>query len=122
LIHRHQLPVFKDSSDVTALHVTSNEDNETLRNLWAERVERPSREAGLKTPRLDIVYSPFRQLFQPILDFVDAAKEEHREQLVAVVVPELVQPRWWEYVLYNHTAAGLKAALLLTRRGACGCD
>jgi amino acid transporter len=101
------------SSDVTALHVTPNEDNETLRNLWAERVERPSREAGLKTPRLDIVYSPFRQLFQPILDFVDAAKEEHPEQLVAVVVPELVQPRWWEYLLYNHAAAGLKAALLL---------
>jgi hypothetical protein len=85
----------------------------TLKNLWAERVERPSREAGLKTPRLEIVSSPFRQLFQPILDFVDGAKEEHPEQLVAVVVPELVQPRWWEYLLYNHAAAGLKAALLL---------
>jgi hypothetical protein len=64
-------------------------------------------------PRLEIVYSPFRQLFQPILTFIDRAKEENPEHLVAVVVPELVQPRWWEYLLYNHSASGLKAALLL---------
>jgi amino acid transporter len=101
------------SNDVTALHVTPEKDNQALRDLWAEQVEGPSIKSDLIPPRLEIVYSPFRQLFQPILTFVDQAKEEHPEHLVAVVVPELVQPRWWEYLLYNHAAAGLKAALLL---------
>jgi hypothetical protein len=68
---------------------------------------------GFNAATLGIVYSPFRQLFRPILAFIDRAKEEDPEHLVAVVVPELVQPRWWEYLLYNHSAAGLKAALLL---------
>jgi amino acid transporter len=101
------------SNDVTALHVTPEKDNEALRHLWAEQVERPAIKSDLIPPRLEIVYSPFRQLFQPILTFVDQAKEDHPEHLIAVVVPELVQPRWWEYLLYNHAAAGLKAALLL---------
>jgi amino acid transporter len=101
------------SGKVTALHITPEKDNEILRNQWVEHVEEPSKTSGLMPPRLEIVYSPFRQLFQPILAFIERAKEENPEHLVAVIVPELVQPRWWEYLLYNHSAAGLKAALLL---------
>jgi amino acid transporter len=101
------------SDETTALHVTSQEDDGSLQKLWAERVERPSTEAGVKPPRLQIVQSPYRQLYQPILDFVDDVREEHPHCLVAVVIPELIEPRWWEFVLYNHAAAGLKAALLL---------
>jgi hypothetical protein len=64
------------SGNVTALHVTPEKDYETLRNLWVEHVEGPSKTSGLMPPRLEIVYSPFGQLFQPILAFIDRAKED----------------------------------------------
>jgi hypothetical protein len=32
--------------------------------------------------------------------------------LIAIVIPELVEPRWWEYLLHNHAAVGLKTMLL----------
>ena len=31
-----------------------------------------------------------------------------------MVVPELVETRWWELLLHNHLATALKAALLLS--------
>ena len=31
---------------------------------------------------------------------------------IAIIVPELVKPHWWEHLLYNHRARRLRAALL----------
>ena len=101
------------SNDVTAVHITSHKDNRRLRKRWCEVVEEPARESKYKVPKLQIIHSPYRQLFQPLLDFVDKVKEANPDRLVAVVVPEVVQPRWWEYLLHNHRAMGLKAALFL---------
>ncbi|MBV9007960.1 MAG: APC family permease [Verrucomicrobia bacterium] len=101
------------SSDITAVHVTSKSDDKRLRKRWCEMVEEPARAAKYEPPRLEIIQSPYRQLFQPILDFVDKIKQEKPGRLIAVVVPEVVQPRWWEYLLHNHRAMGLKAALFL---------
>lgn len=101
------------SQDITALHVTSEEDNKRLRKRWYEVVEEPARAAGYHVPRLEIVQSPYRQVFQPVLDYVEKLKNEKYDRLVAVVVPELVQPLWWEYLLHNYRALGLKAALFL---------
>jgi amino acid transporter len=101
------------SHDITAVHVTSHSDNKRLRKRWCEVVEEPAREAGYEPPRLEIIHSPYRQLFQPLLDFVERVKQEKPDRLVAVIVPEVVQPRWWEYLLHNHRAMGLKAALFL---------
>jgi hypothetical protein len=96
-----------------AIHVTSHSDNKRLHKKWCEVVEEPAREPGYDPPRLEIIPSPYRRVFQPILDFADKVREEKPDRLVAVVVPEVVQPRWWEYLLHNHRAMGLKAALLL---------
>jgi hypothetical protein len=101
------------SHDITAIHVTSQSDNKRLRKRWCEVVEEPARAANYEPPRLEIIHSPYRQLFQPLLDFVEKVKDEKPDRLIAVVVPEVVQPRWWEYLLHNHRAIGLKAALFL---------
>ena len=99
--------------EIIALHVTSQQDNKALRKKWAECVEKPLSALGSKIPHLQIVHSPFRQLYQPILDFVAQVKQERPEHLIAIIIPELVQPRWWEYFLHNQRAAGLKALLYL---------
>ena len=113
------------SSDVSAVHIQSSRDSlegegqkeqtkdaERLQQQWTELVERPAEEAGIPLPRLVILPSPYRKLYDPLLDYIDVLKTLHPNSQVAIVIPELVEKRWWEMVLHGHAAAGLKAALL----------
>ena len=102
------------SDDITALHVSSEEnDNEGLREKWAEKVEKPARAAKSAVPRLEIIHSPYRQIYEPILKFVRKREKENPDRLIAVVIPELVEPHWYEYLLHNIHGAGLRALLFL---------
>ena len=102
------------SDEVTAVHVsTGQERHERLREVWDEKVVKPAREAKSCEPRLEIIKSPYRQIYDPILDFVNKVKEENGERLIAVIIPELVEPHWYESLLHNQRGAGLKALLYL---------
>jgi amino acid transporter len=102
------------SDDITALHVTREEDdNKSLRETWAEKVERPARAAKSTVPRLEIIQSPYRQIYEPILKFVRKTEKENPDRIIAVVIPELVEPHWYEYLLHNLHGAGLRALLFL---------
>ena len=101
------------SSDITVLHITPLDDESPLRKIWVERVEKPALHAGAAVPRLQIIHSPYRLFFEPIMDFIEREKKEKPDALIGVVIPELVEPRWWEYLLHNNFAAGLKALILL---------
>jgi hypothetical protein len=102
------------SDEITALHVTTDEeDTESLRKAWADQVEQPARGAKTAVPRLEIVKSPYRQIYQPILKFVQKKEQENKDRLVAVVIPELVEPHWYEQLLHNIHGAGLRALLFL---------
>jgi amino acid transporter len=101
------------SEDITAVHVSFNKDvSDQLKTSWEKCVVEPATESGYPAPRLDIVQSPYRDLFQPLLDYVEKVKRKHPGRRIAIVIPELVEPRWWEYLLHNHPAASLKASLL----------
>jgi amino acid transporter len=102
------------SDDITAVHVGSDKDeNDRLEKLWADKVEKPAREAKASVPRLETIYSPYRKLCEPLLDFVNKVKKEKPDQLIAVIIPELVEPHWYEYLLHNQRGAVLKALLFL---------
>lgn len=101
------------SDDIVAVHVTQEETNQPLVDTWRTRVEEPARAAGWAAPRLEVIYSPYRELVQPLIDYVEGTACQDDGRLVAIVIPELVQPRWWEYLLHNHVAAELRAMLLL---------
>ncbi len=106
------------SDDVTAIYVSTEnekEENEKLKQVWLEKVQKPAKTAGLTIPNITIIYSPYRRLYQPILDFVNKMKKEKPDRLIAVVIPELVEAHWYEYLLHNIHAAGLRAFLFLER-------
>src|SRR5271157_540943 len=104
------------SDDITALHIsTENDDTQGLRELWAEKVEKPAKAANSAIPRLEIISSPHRRIYQPILDFVDKTKKEKPDRIIAVIIPELVEPHWYEHLLHNVHAAALRALLFLER-------
>jgi hypothetical protein len=104
------------SDDVIALHVTTeNDETKNLRECWTKKVEQPAKEAKASVPRLKILTSPYRQIYDPILDFVKKTRTEKADRLLAVIIPELVEPHWYEYLLHNHHGAVLRALLLRER-------
>jgi len=47
----------------------------------------------------------------PVLDFVLDLQKKVPERQIAVVLPELVERRWYQYFLHNQRPAMLKALL-----------
>ncbi|HKO55581.1 MAG TPA: APC family permease [Thermoanaerobaculia bacterium] len=101
------------SSDVIAVHVAVDDAAEkALRADWQRYVDGPVREAGLAAPRLIVLPSPYRRLFAPLLQYVDELRKE-REEMIAVLLPDLVEGRWWEHLLHSHRADVLRSLLLM---------
>ena len=104
------------SDDVTALYISSipNNDQE-LKETWDEHVKKPIEALDAIVPCLEIIYSPYRQIYKPILSYIKKMKRKKPDKLIAVVIPELVEAHWYEYLLHNVRASGLRALLFLER-------
>lgn len=106
------------STDLIAIHCDSldgdaaRDEEARVRREWAHNVENPARAAGVPPPRLEVVQSPYRRLIRPILQRVDQLKREHPGRKVAVVVPEVIETRWWQLLLHRRKPARLRRALM----------
>jgi len=98
------------SPDVTGLHVGCDDD-ENLCREWDEFVEKPALQVGLPTPKLVSLSSPYRFIINPILDYVLDMERKNPDRQIAVMIPELVERRWYYYFLHNQRAAVLKTLL-----------
>jgi amino acid transporter len=109
------------SPNVVAVHLFALEGDEAadpvrrLREEWDEDVVKPALAAGLPPPRLEIVPSPYRQYFEPLLDLVSQLEEQFPRRMIAVIIPEVVKRNWWQFLLHNYRAQRLRSVLL--RRG-----
>jgi amino acid transporter len=101
------------SADVQGLHIDCGEGSKQLRANWSSFVEEPAKKAGLPIPKLVVLNSPYRFIINPVLDYVLELEEKNPDREIAVLVPELVEQRWYHYLLHNQRAAWLKALLLL---------
>jgi amino acid transporter len=100
------------SSEVIALHVEPTENFELLQEEWEHYVEQPFRAAGKEPPKLHVLPSPYRFIVIPIVQFVLDVSKEHPDRSVIVVIPELVEDKWYEYFLHNQRARLLEWVLL----------
>jgi hypothetical protein len=100
------------SPEVIALHVEPNEHSELLRDDWEQYVERPFRAAGKEPPQLQLLPSPYRFVIIPIVQFVLDLSKKHPARSIVVVIPELVEDRWYEYFLHNQRGRLLEWVLL----------
>ena len=100
--------------DVQVLHVDCPDEkgSETSAN-WGHLLDEAAGRSGLPSPKVITVDSPFRFVTSPILHHVLQTEDENPDRRVAVVVPELVTRRWYQYLLHNHRSTVLKALLLL---------
>jgi amino acid transporter len=110
------------SPDVIAVHVKApcaTGDDETgernakeLQDRWTKDVVSVVQKAGLPVPRLEMLDSPYRQVFRPLSDYLQKVKAEFPDRRIAVIIPELVETNWLDWILHNHRATALKAQLL----------
>ncbi|MGD0046496.1 MAG: APC family permease [Bryobacteraceae bacterium] len=100
------------SSDVVAVHVDSGQESDTLARQWDDLVDEPSRQAGRAGPDLVVLQSPYRFVIRPILNYVLELEKAHPRRQIAVLIPELVERRWYLNLLHNHRSEVLKALLL----------
>lgn len=106
------------SPDVTALHFTdlegpdSDDREKSLRKDWRRFVEQPAIEAGLPPPRLILESSPYRSVVGPLLRAIRDIRRRVPGRPVAVVLPQLLEGRWWETLLHTHRERRLRRQLM----------
>ncbi len=100
------------SSEVIALHVEFGEQYSLLRDEWEHYVEKPFREAGKEPPQLHALPSPYRLVIVPIVQFVLDLSKKNPGRNIVVVIPELVEDKWYEYFLHNQRGRMLEWVLL----------
>jgi len=63
---------------------------------------------------LKVLDSPFREVTDPVIDYVKSLRSGNPRDLVTVLIPEYVVGHWWEHLLHNQSALRLKGRLLFT--------
>lgn len=101
------------SHDVYCLHVKNEEGEQSLETLWQQNVLEPMQQAGLPPPHLIQIESPMRRIIIPILDQIIQIEQDNPTRQLLVLLPELIESRWYYYLLHNQRAAALKTLLYL---------
>ena len=88
---------------VRAVHIEAGGEAEPrIQRLWGEW--------ETKMP-LVILAAPYRNLYQPLVDYIEQAKAEEGFDAVTVVLPEFVVTTWWQALLHNQSALLLQLML-----------
>ena len=89
---------------IAAVYVAYEDDDTT-------HIEQQWRDFGIDVP-LEIVHSPYRELVDAVVDYLDELDDRWGEATTTVVIPEFVVGHWYEQALHNQTALSIKLALL----------
>lgn len=91
------------TDDVRAVHITLEQGNTGhIKQDWDRfNVDIP----------LVILDSPYRSIIEPLTDYIDQTIAEDPGIMVTVIVPQAVPRFWWQGLLHNNAAVGLKMAL-----------
>jgi hypothetical protein len=92
------------SSDVTAIHVSMDKaETEKLRRQWTTWGE------GV---RLVVLDSPHNMVLEPLLEYVRGIMALRQEnEIITVVVPQAIRPRWWSNLTRTQMAVLLRLSL-----------
>ena len=101
------------SPEIIALHVEPGEHSELLLEDWERYVERAFRKAGAEPPKFTTLPSPYRFVIVPLVQYILELSEKHPDRRIVVVIPELVEDRWYEYFLHNQRGRLLEWTLLV---------
>jgi amino acid transporter len=101
------------TSEIVAIHVDPEKHSELLREDWERYVLAPYRESGESPPQLVFLPSPYRFVIVPLVQYILELSEKNANRHIVVVIPELVEDRWYEYFLHNQRGRLLEWMLLV---------
>jgi amino acid transporter len=101
------------SPEIIAVHVEPGDHSKFLHMDWERYVEQPFAAAGDEPPKLVVLPSPYRFVIVPIVQYIRDLSEKYPNRKIVVVIPQLVEDRWYEYFLHNQRARLLEWALLV---------
>ncbi|BBW98256.1 APC family permease [Geobacillus icigianus] len=95
------------SDDITALSIIFDEkDEQKLRQKW---------ETFYPDIPLTIIYSPYRTILSPLLEYITRTEKEADRAPVTVLLPQFVVKKWWHTFLHNQTAIILRFVLIMKK-------
>ncbi|MDB4959599.1 MAG: ydaO [Myxococcales bacterium] len=101
------------SPDVIGVHlITQDDDADAIKDNWARHVEGPAARAGMKPPKLVLLRSEYRLMYEPLLKLIEELEQQFPSRQIAVLLPELVKTHWWQVLLHTHRARHLRTELL----------
>ena len=106
------------SPDVDALHLIDLEGPEAedreqrLRANWRTFVEEPAARIGVKPPKLRFIPTQYRSMTRPILTAIGEVQQQYPGRMITVILPELVDRRWWGALMHVNRERRLRATLL----------
>lgn len=106
------------SGDVIAVHLSALEGSEgdeseaELRRDWERNVVVPAQQAGIPEPQMLVLRSEYREFLEPLQKIVSDLEQRFADRAIAVLIPEVVKVKWWDYLLFTYRARQLQAALM----------
>jgi hypothetical protein len=101
------------SPEIKAVHVSEDEKTDDFAEQWKKYVEAPAQGANLPVPELVQLHSPYRLVVTPIVDYVKQLATDNPERRIITIIPELVERRWYAWLLHTQRAEILKGRLLM---------
>jgi amino acid transporter len=100
-------------NDLRILHVSDDAAEATSRaEEWQQKLERAFGE-GQPVPRVVGLCSPYRSLTPPLLEYIREVQTRTPASPIVVVIAEVIAAHWYEHLLHNYRAIGLRLRLLL---------
>jgi amino acid transporter len=104
------------SQNIHVLHIQEEHTDRDFSSEWHLDVQPSIDRAGLTEPNLVILKSPYRKVITPILNYIWQLEGKNPDKVIAVLVPQLIESRWYYSFLHNRRADILKTVLLLKGR------
>jgi len=104
------------SQNVHIVHVHVEDSDRDFSAEWRLDVQPSIDRVGFPEPTLVILKSPYRKVITPILNYIWQLEAKNPENEIAVLVPQLIESRWYYSLLHNRRADILKTVLLIKGR------
>lgn len=95
------------SQDITAISIIFHEEEERkLREKW---------EKFYPDIELKIIYSPYRTILSPMLDYINEVEKQTKGTPITILMPQFIVKKWWHMLLHNQTATVLRFFFILKK-------
>jgi hypothetical protein len=74
------------SPEVYLLHVETHDERLEFTDRWTELIAEPARRAGLATPKLIVIQSPYRFVINPIVEHILNLQKTMPQRQIAVII------------------------------------